>query len=334
MKTAHRTTEHQRNHNLEDLLGHLNADLGQIGDAALTADTKPTLPTVFLVGCARSGTSLALQWLSSLGQFSWPTNFISRFYAAPWVGERVQQMLTNPDYDFRGELTLDRPSDPDPFVSHLGKTHGLLAPNEFWYWWRRFLPEAASSHYLSDDQLAQIDSPRLCAELAAWQAVTHKPLAMKALIMNWNLPWLAEAVPGSVFIHITRDRFMNTQSLLEARRDFHGTAETWYSFRPPQYDQLKDLAPVEQVAGQIHHTESAVTAGLARIAPERQLTLAYEDLCANPLQVYEEIRKMMATQGCPLPASYEGPESFAANGQIRLDEADQAAVHRAWQAYR
>ncbi len=333
MNTANRTTQHQRNHNLEDLLGHLNADLSQLGDKSLALGTAPDLPTIFLVGCARSGTTLALQWLSSLGQFSWPTNFISRFYAAPWVGERVQQMLTNPDYDFQGELTLDRSSNPDPFVSRLGKTHGLLAPNEFWYWWRRFLPEA-DTHFLCEDQLAQIDRPRLQAELAAWQAVTRKPLAMKALIMNWNLPWLAEAVPGSVFIHITRDQFMNTQSLLEARREFHGAAETWYSFRPPQYDQLKDLAPAEQVAGQIHHTESAVIEGLARIAPERQLTVAYEDLCSNPLHVYEEIQKMMAGQGCPLARAYDGSESFAANRQIRLDEAEQAAVHRAWQAYR
>ncbi len=137
MTPATRTRTHQRNHGLETLLGDLNTDLAHIGDATLSAYSAPARPTVFLVGCARSGTTLALQWLSSLGHFSWPTNLISRFHTAPWVGERVQQMLTNPDYDFRGELTLDTPVNPAPYTSRLGKTRGLLAPNEFWYWWRR-----------------------------------------------------------------------------------------------------------------------------------------------------------------------------------------------------
>ncbi len=332
-ETPERAAPHQRNLRLEEILGHLNTDLGLIDDSALAGHTSPTKPTIFLVGCARSGTTLALQWLNHLGHFCAPTNFVSRFYAAPWVGERVQQMLTNPDCDFRGELTLDTAVDPAPFTSQLGKTRGLLAPNEFWYWWRRFLPEAPT-HCLSAAQLAGVDDRRLCAELAAWQSVTNRPLVMKALIMNWNLPWLAAAVPGSVFVHITRDRIMNSQSLLEARRSHLGDVESWYSFRPAEYEQLKDLPAPEQVAGQIHHTEAAISAGLADIAPDRQLHLTYEKLCQSPKEVYQDLQRLLAARDCTVSEVYEGPKFFPVSKKIRLDEVELMALREAWRAYR
>jgi len=331
MNTDGRTARHQRNTTLEDLLTGLNSDLGLIGDAGLEGFDAPTQPTVFLVGCARSGTTLALQWLSGLGAFSWPSNFISRFHAAPWVGQRVQMMLTDPAYDFRGELTLETATDPAPFTSRLGKTRGLLAPNEFWYWWRRFLPEGPT-HCLSDDQLAQVDAHRMAAELAAWQDVTGRPLAMKALIMNWNLPWLAAAVPGSVFLHVTRDPFLNAQSLLESRRDFHGDDTAWYSFRPAEYAELKDLPPVEQVAGQIRCTDAAIAAGLSAIAPHRQLKVAYEDLCADPRRVYADVRRVLADGGCDLPADYPGPKFFPVSQKVRLSDVEQTALRAALDA--
>jgi len=332
MTVTERTRRHQRNGGLEDLLQLLNADLSVIGDQTLPADRTPPQPTVFLVGCARSGTTLALQWLSQLGHFSWPSNLISRFYAAPWVGARVQQMLTDPAYDFRGELTLEAAMAPQPYASQLGKTRGLLAPNEFWYWWRRFLPDGPT-HCLSDEQLSGVDRARLRAELATWQDVTGKPLAMKALIMNWNLPWLAETVPGSVFVHVTRDRFFHAQSLWEARREFHGDQRIWYSFLPLEYPQLQELRVADQIAGQIHHTETAIARGLAQIASERQLQVAYEDLCASPDRVYQDVRKMLAAQDHSVSAIYSGPKSFPVSRTMRLNEADQDALHTAWRAY-
>lgn len=332
MMSSDRATLHQRNAGLEDLLQRLNTDLSTCGADALAPYTTPALPTVFLVGCARSGTTLALQWLSHLNAFTWPTNFVSRFYAAPWVGERVQQMLTDPAYDFRGELTLETRVDPVPFTSHLGKTRGLTAPNEFWYWWRRFLPEGPT-HCLTDAQLASVAGDRLSAELAAWQDVTRKPLAMKALIMNWNLPWLADAVPGGVFLHVTRDRLLNAQSLWEARREYCGDLKGWYSFKPAQYAELRDLPAAAQIAGQIHYTEAAVADGLAAIAPERRLHITYEELCESPQRVYRKLREVLAHQGCPLPESYAGPKFFPASRKLRLDPDDLAALQAAIQAY-
>jgi hypothetical protein len=266
-----------------------------------------------------------------LGVFTYPTNFVSRFPTAPWVAARVQRLLSEPACDFRGELTLHQDLNPTPFRSRLGKTRGLLGPNEFWYWWRRFLPEN-DSHCLTVDQTAAVDLTQLRAELAAWEAVHDKPLLMKGLILNWNLDWLATAVPGCVFVHIHRDPVLNMQSLLEAREDFFGDRGQWYSFRPPEYAALTGATAAEQVAAQVRFTEAGVQRGLDAVPAHRKISVSYEELCAAPATVYGALRARLSDQGCDLPAVYGGPASFPVSNTLRLDPATEADVRAAWAA--
>lgn len=331
MHDALRQREHRRNNRLESWLRDLNTDL-DLGAASVERSfIVPRRPVVFLVGCPRSGTTLLYQWLAATGKFTYPSNFVSRFPRAPWVGARTQELLVDPELDFRGELTLERELQPDPYRSRLGKTRGLLAPNEFWYWWRRFLPEGPT-HHLNEDQLAGIDRVRFRAELAAWEAVMDRPLLMKALILNWNLPWLAEAVPGSIFLHIKRDPFNTMQSLLEARRDYFGGTRQWYSFRPPEYAGLAGLEPPEQVAGQVHFTTRGIEAGLAAVGDHRRMTIDYAELCRDPGEVFARLGELLATHGFDQLGPYAGPLSFPCRAQVRLEPDEAAAVRKAWRA--
>src|SRR4249919_71291 len=135
-----RSAPMQRNPALERLLAELN-DALPAAQAVLSVDTEDRHAKVFLLGAMRSGTTLYMQWLASTGQFAYPSNLLSRFYGAPLVGAKLQQLLTDPAYNFRNEiLDFNAPLD---FRSENGKTTGALAPNEFWYFWRRFFPSLA-----------------------------------------------------------------------------------------------------------------------------------------------------------------------------------------------
>ena len=102
-----------------------------------------------------------------------PTNLLSRFYGAPLVGAKIQQLLTDPRYDFRDEI-LDF-SSPIDFTSRNGKTRGALAPNEYWYFWRRFLPFDVLD-YMPDDALkARGDLTGLRDELNALANIFGDP---------------------------------------------------------------------------------------------------------------------------------------------------------------
>src|SRR5690606_19861811 len=124
----------------EDLLAEVNRLLAPAENAAFAEPRlTPSKPIVFIVGAPRSGTTLMLQWLANSREFAYPSNLLSRFYGAPFIGARIQQLLTNPELDFRGEL-LDLHDQRPSWKSEIGKTSGVLEPHEFSYFWRRFFP--------------------------------------------------------------------------------------------------------------------------------------------------------------------------------------------------
>jgi len=132
-----RLSSFERNQTLESLLTEINTDLWTVEKQLLT-QKKTNYPVIFIVGPHRSGSTLMMQWLASSGLFSYPSNLLSRFYHAPIMGAKLQLLLADERYNFRDELK-DFSSEID-FNSDNGKTKGALAPNEFWYFWRRFLP--------------------------------------------------------------------------------------------------------------------------------------------------------------------------------------------------
>ncbi len=105
---------------------------------------------------------------------------------------RIQRLLTDPAYEFREELSDLK--EEIKYRSENGKTVGALSPNEFWYFWRRFVPgdEFSPREVLEKS----IDGETLCAEIAGVIDVFCKPWAAKGMIFNENIPLIAELVPN------------------------------------------------------------------------------------------------------------------------------------------
>jgi hypothetical protein len=321
----------QRNPDLEMLITEINSLL-QPGEQAIAQSFNvPRYPTLLIVGVPRSGTTLVLQWLASLDAFAYPTNFLSRFYLAPYVGAKLQLMLADPRYRFRDEFSELQDCKFD-FNSSLGKTKGLLAPNEFWYFWRRFLPYG-DIHYLDEAALMGIDKETLTRELAALESVFDKPLAMKAMIANCNLDFLGRVLDKAIFLHVVREPRFNIQSLLEARIAHTGSEQCWYSFKPPEYESLLHLDAYEQVAGQVYFLNRRIRDGLMSLPACRVLTVEYEKLCRHPASVYAELHQCMDGCGYVLPQDYRGPASFMPGNEVRLDDEKMRRVQRAYARY-
>jgi len=239
-------------------------------------------------------------------------------------------MLLAPEYNFRNEF-FDLHSAVT-FISDLGKTEGILAPNEFWYFWRRFF-RYQDIQYLDKQELAKIDTKTFLTELAALQSVFDIPFAMKGHIINWNIPYVSSLFDKVLFLYIRREPLYNAQSLVKSREDFFGCRDNWYSFKPKEYDMLKELNPLEQVAGQVHFTNLAIEAGLRQLDDQRQLTIKYEDFCVSPRKIFEQIRTKLAYQGYEMNASYLGHSKFIVSNKIQLPIADIEEIRRAYQRF-
>lgn len=327
-----RTKDYSRLPELEALLKELNSRLESANQHYLE-DSSERHSKIFLVGSHRSGSTLFMQWLAASGLVAYPTNLLSRFYGAPLVGAKIQQLLTDPLYNFRNEI-LDFSSGIS-FSSDNGKTKGALAPNEFWYFWRRFLPFKDLDYMLAKELLEKANLRGLKDELNALANILEKPFAMKAMIMNQNIPELAEQFEKSLFVWIRRDPVFNIQSAIEARQRQFGDIQTWYSFRIKEYPELKELEPLESVAGQIAAINFSVEQSFSLLSRNRKLLVQYEDFCRRPEHYYKEIthrlRELDGFGSSHIP-EYSMAEAFTNANQWRLETYSQIDAGRAYKA--
>lgn len=304
-ETVKRTTRHSRDPVLEESLKRLNDHLAK-ASPLLTRPAGPQHPVLFVVGCARGGSTLLMQWLASSGLVAYPSNIISRFYGDPMVGALVQRVLH--DLDHRGEIFPEREASED-FESELGRTRGPISPHDFGYFWRRFFRFGAQQHML----LEQPDGPaiaRLRGDVAGIEEVFSKPVLLKAMELNWHIPILRAIFPNSVFLFVQRSVPENATSILKARVSYFGTDTAWYSYKPQEFDAIKNLPPWEQAVAQVWLTNRAVRTGLSGIPHEDVLDVRYERFCEAPAELHSRLCKRLGIE-----AGYIGSSSFTARSK-------------------
>lgn len=304
----------RRNEELENLLEDINAILGTVENDAIKSNLQE-YPIVFLVGTLRSGSTVMMQWLANTTRFAYPTNMLSRFFKAPVLGAKIQLLLTDERYNFKNEI-LDFKGDIG-FTSENGKTKGALSPNEFWYFWRSFLP-FSDTDIRTDEELENCDLKDVFKqELLGIANVFEKPFALKSMICNYNIPFLNRLFPKALFIYTDREPSANIASALEARKRQSGDLKEWYSFKIPEYPDLIEIEnPQRQVAGQVYYVKKAIEKGLGEVEDCRKLIVPYEEFCRNPRLFYNQIVEKLEEQGYALPSEYIGPEEFCATRSV------------------
>jgi len=312
------TENFKRNSSLELFLTEINEDL-LYAEQKLIKKRKDDYPLIFIIGPHRSGSTLMMQWLANTGQFSYPTNILSRFYKVPIIGAKIQMLLTDEKYNFRNEI-LDFNSKID-FSSENGKTKGALSPNEFWYFWRQFLPFKELDYLPNKELFEQIDVETFKAELLGVANVFQKPFALKGMICNYNIEFLNKIFDKVIFVYTKRNPLTNIESVLKARERQLGSSSQWYSFKIPEYYELIKIDdPVKQTAGQIYYINKAVEEGLSNVEENRKVIVDYEDFCIAPEKYYYEISKKLNLQGWEITDKYCSPEFFTITREKIKDE--------------
>lgn len=310
-----RTPRFQDNLRLNALLEELKVMLRPLQD--MLSVPESATPVACIVGTPRSGTTLLLQWMASIGSFSYPSNLLARFSYAPYIGARIQQMLFDPAFDYHGDFR-DLHSAIN-FDSELGKSCGALACNEFQHFFRNYMPNT-DFKWLDDDSVALVDCDGMSQGLASIEYAFGKPFVTKASLLQFNISYFAENIPRLFWFHIKRDPVFSMQSLLAAREKYYGSREIWWSAKPKEYDALKPMDVFHQIAGQVYFTRCAVESGMRKVPASHRMTIEYESFCQNPKSVYEKMVEKYAALGCELPPVYSAAKSFRCGNDVnRLD---------------
>lgn len=151
------------------------------------------------------------------------------------------------------------------------------------------------------------------------------------MIMNQSIPVLCTQFSRALFIQIHRSPIFNIQSILEARKRQYGNIQQWYSFRIREYPDLKDLDPLESVAGQIAAINRSIEKGLQSLPDNQKITICYETFCNNPRAYHEKLIEQLSDFGVSkVIPNYVGPSTFPVSDQWRLQEYSQQEAEATW----
>lgn len=273
------------------------------------------LPVSIIVGSPRSGTTLVTQWLASLGQFSYPSNILTRFAYAPHIGALIEKMLFDPEYDFHGDFH-DIQSKLN-FQSNLGKSKGAKAVNEFQHFFRNYM-ENFDPKYLSDDELKAVNTEGIVKGISSIVEVFGKPFVTKAFMLQYNLDYFIKQIPNLFVIYVKRDPICNMQSIYIARETYYKSKEIWLGARPKEYDELKDMDIYHQIAGQVYFTNKAIEKVLKKCAEKQYITIDYELFCQDPKSLFDKLILKYKQNNYVMDNTYNSLEEFNANNDIIL----------------
>lgn len=315
-----RRGDHQVNTDLVSILSELNNSLEKAEIDLIGNENKVKYPVLFIIGPPRAGTTLVMQWLCNMGIFAYPTNLMSRFYKAPYIGHLIQKIISDDRMDYQNEL-YDLKPEKKKFKSRLGKTEGSQEPNGFWYLWRRFIPTGEIAR-IPSQKLDKIDRKGLMNAVASIEMAYDRPVVLKGKMMQYNIDELIKIFTNAIFIHVKRDTIYNAQSILSARVEYFGDPLHWYGGKPPGYEKLLSDDAYKQVVGQVVYTNAYIEDKLGNKRNNGYIELTYEEFCSNPKIYFNKVEDKMRLMGYPIRNSYKGVDGFDNKNKIKISETD------------
>ena len=254
--------------NENEVLERLNSFIIPLEEELTAQYHSPKLPVVFIIGVPRSGTTLVAQWLINHYKVGYINNLIAKFWQAPMVGASLYKAI-QPDF-FASKVA---------YQSKIGFTKEIEGPHEFGYFWKRWF-SYGDTHQLTMEDYKKINQQRLRQEIAALEAVFQHPVFFKnPAALSLHMDFLSKCLPTSLFIIVERDPHFNAQSLYQQRITQSGSPDQWFSVKPKEYQQLKNLGPHEQVAGQVYYTLKKIKEDIKLLDKHRHITVSYEAFC-------------------------------------------------------
>jgi hypothetical protein len=250
-----------------------------------SAAAAPARPVIFVCGPARSGTTLVFQVLCRHLDVSYLQNVTALFPRSPVTVSRLYRRL----FGLRRESS-------DSYLNYYGKTTGMSGPSEANHIWNRWVEPDATGFRTILSPAGARDAARF---FAAFESIDRKAIVSKNNNMNVFADVIASALPNALIICLRRSPEFLAQSLIQARRDIHGSASHGYGVRDPAKvaDESDTIASVCQ---QVSFLERKALEMAASLGSERFWLVDYEDFCREPGKLVSEIS---ARLGIPMLAS-------------------------------
>lgn len=257
---------------------------------------------VFVIGAPRTGTTVLYDFLTSSFESAYLTNAAALLFRSPMLATRLFSPGLAPRR-FRGR-------------SRMGYVPGVRAPSE---------AGALNRFWFADEGVPAPPAARIRAFVGALSARLGGSLVIKNVYNSFRLPRILEVFPEAIFVLVRRDVRFAAQSLLLARRELYGSDEEWFSLKPPEYDEVRDLPPIDQVVRQVLCIERHILDARRQLGISRFMTVRYEEFCRSPQTVAERMAEGFRGWGArlePVTNLSSCTESIRSSDRPRLESAE------------
>lgn len=231
---------------------------------------------MFLIGAARSGTSLLFKVMAAHPEAAWTSNWLQRY---PWCTplaalNRTAGLLS----DRRSRVWFGAKGDNAYSYGARRRNRDRIFP----------MPAEAESLYahlgvagMAADDASLERLRRAVRSVVRWSGAPT--FINKRIANNRRIPLLLHAFPDARFIEIVRDGRAVATSL--AAVDWWETSEVWWYGGTPAQWRAEGRDPWELCARNWVEEVAAIRSGLAAVPAEQVLSLRYEDLVSDPVAV-------------------------------------------------
>lgn len=223
----------------------------------------------FILGPARSGSTMLYQHLSNRYRFSYIDNQIHLFHK-------------NFRFGVRRSFNRFGQSPHQSFGSKGGRTHeqGLHAPSECGPFWYNYLP--SGQRYFEGNELNEKQIQDIRQNFYFLSKTFDAPLLVKNLLLAERLKVLVKVFPKAKFIINFRKPEYCLQSMLLMRRSLAIDDAASWSAIPKNYSDFASEDLIPRLALQIHGLEKQILEDIPESCPST--IVQYEDLNEERLE--------------------------------------------------
>ncbi|GEM_PF-892702 len=257
-------------HAFEEILAEANHALGPLEERLTAAAPAPTQPMIILCYPPRSGSTLFGQLLARTRAFHYVTNFMARFWEAPYLAGLIEQKLGVREAPFTAEVE-----------SAYGVTKQPHEPHEFGFFWNSRLVFAGDTHRVAQALMPEHRTEGLRNELGALMSLYDQPFFVKSDLVGLNVEYFSRLFDDVRFVVLRRDPLFIAQSIYRARLQLYGDPRVYWSTRPSNEAHAQDVPPADQIALQVNGIYQDIYNGL-RTTGAPFVEVQYESLCRRP----------------------------------------------------
>lgn len=313
-----RTEKYRKDPRQENLLEKVNRILEPLERNLVMDFTKPKKPVLFIVGAPRSATTLLHQLLARTGYLGYISNFVAKFWKAPYFGSLQEKAL-----GLTSEIS---------FSSDYGRTIGLSSPHQFNYFWQDWF-KFDENQRTDESIINNIDVKYFNQEIAALEASFSKPIVFKSLHCGMQISFLKKALKTGKFVICLRNPLYQAQSILLGRKAFFGDYNGWFSLKPKEYPDLITKDPFEQVAAQVFYILKSIEKDIKNLSKDDYTFIHHDEFSNDPKSHLIKILKLAYKNTDSFQIESNIPDNFENRNQKRLNDNEWHKLKKAVEKY-